>query len=446
MQTYEYTDIDIVKNKDFCNCISRCCNDEDKTAFLDGLFSYLKKLKLDKVLIRGHNRISTQNFVGTIKYKRFQLDILPKLLKKNNDTDYSTVLHSLIFMLSYTKKLDITTNSGKLSESKNPFLEILIREFAQSLYDCLKRITPKRYVNEENNLNYLKGKLKFNENIKYNSANEARFYCQFDEFSENNILNQLFLYVATCLYSISRDSKNKKILKLIIDYFCDIKFVHFNRYNIQKIRLSKNQQMFAKPFSLAKMFIEKSSVDISKNSIQNITLLWDMNILFEEFIYEVLKRNTKLNPVYQKGKRLLIETDSNKKYGNTFADMYVEQDNNKIIIDTKYKINSGENNDFKNEDIYQLMTYCLIHNSKKAVFVYPAEFTQDTTRYFLNTDKVDKLCKYKDEKIENIEEIYNNANKIISIQVDLKQELNRNTVNTIANYIEEQILSEKTFS
>jgi hypothetical protein len=81
-----------------------------------------------------------------------------------------------------------------------------------------------------------------------------------------------------------------------------------------------------------------------------------------------------------------------------------------------------------------------------AVFIYPAETNQSTTRYYLNTDNVDKLSKYSEYRFKNAKEIYNDANKVVSIKVDLKQELNKNTVNTIANYIEEQILSEKTFS
>ena len=86
MQTFEYKDIEI-DNKDFCNCLKHCETEDQKTQFLDGLFNYLKRLKLDKALVRGHRKISTQNFVGVIGYKKFQLDILPKLLRKSEDED-----------------------------------------------------------------------------------------------------------------------------------------------------------------------------------------------------------------------------------------------------------------------------------------------------------------------------------------------------------------------
>ena len=165
-------------------------------------------------------------------------------------------------MLSYTKNLDIKTNeNAKLANEKNPFIEILIKEFATSLFDSIKRLTPKRYVREEENLNYLKGKIKFSENIRYNCTNQAKFYCEYDEFSENNPLNQLFLFVSTCLYNISNNSYNKKLLKFIINYYSDISFVRFDKFKIQKIKLTRSQEFFKKPFNLAKMFVEKTSVD-----------------------------------------------------------------------------------------------------------------------------------------------------------------------------------------
>ena len=111
MQTYEFTDIDIKNDKEFCKNIAQCCNEESIPDFLDGFFSYLKKVKLDDALKRGYNSISTQNYVGVIRYKRFQIDILPKLLKRDESRDCNTVLSNLMFMLSYTKRLDINTTN-----------------------------------------------------------------------------------------------------------------------------------------------------------------------------------------------------------------------------------------------------------------------------------------------------------------------------------------------
>ena len=339
---------------------------EINDSYLDKLQAYLKCQKLESALKVTRHGIKTKSWVGVIKYKNLHLEILPKLISANDDR--STILKNLIFMLSYTKKLDIKTNdNAKLSTEKNPFIEILIREFAASLFEALKRLTPKRYVREEENLNYLKGKIKFSENIRYNCTNQAKFYCEYDEFSENNLLNQLFLFVSTCLYNISNNSNNKKTLKFIINYYSDISFVRFDKFKVRKIKLTRNQELFKKAFNLAKMFVEQTSVDLSKNKFENITLVWDMNKLFEEFIFELIKRKIpECKAIAQKPKRLLKRENVTRR--DTRIDILIQ--NPQVIIDTKYK-KFTDFDDISSADIYQVTTYCLLHNYKRAILLYP---------------------------------------------------------------------------
>lgn len=393
-----------------------------KDCDLNKLQSYLKCKNLEQVLKVTRHGIIAKSWVGVVKYKKHQIQILPKLICDNGNTE--NILKNLIFMLSYTKKLDIrTSDTAKLSNSKNPFIEILIREYAKSLFECLKRITPKKYVREEDNLNYLKGKIKFTENIRYNCVNQSKFYCEYDEFSENNILNQLFLFVSTCLYNISNDSYNKKTLKFIMNYYSDIKLVRFDRFKAEKIKLSRNQELFKKPFNLAKMFIEKTSVDLSKNKFENITLIWDMNKLFEEFVFEIMKKNESefgWKFIAQKRKSLLVSDDDKKR--NTYVDIFAENNNDRIILDTKYKIFIGTD-DFSNADVFQVSTYCLLHNTNKAVLIYPRwnKEVPNVPSFKLNTDEKNIKINFKTIDLcytnlkQHLEEIMDDIKEILKV-------------------------------
>lgn len=388
---------------------------------LVGLEKYLERNKLSAALKVTANAVKAKNYVGVIKYKNTQFEILPKLISEYEEEDKlsqeerveqnQTILKNLVFMLSYTKNLDIkSTSSAKLAKTQNPFLEVLIREYAESLFDCLKRLTPKNYIREEDNLNYLKGKLKFTENIRYNCANQAKFYCEYDEFSEDCVLNQLFNFVSICLHSISKDSNNKKLLKFIMNYYQDIKLVRFDKFKCKKIRLNRNQQLFKKPFELAKMFIEQSSVDLSKNKFENIALLWDMNKLFEEFLYQIIKKHISVDSVDAKVKKFLLKTPSCSHKRHTEIDILVDK---KLIIDAKYKkIETFDN--VANADMFQVSTYCLLNGLNEAILLYPLFGTERPkdieNEYRLNTlDKYDD-CNYK-LRIEFIDLKYNDLKK-----------------------------------
>lgn len=388
--------------------------------FVSNIERFLEKNALDNVLSFDRNHLKSSHYVGVIKYKNIQFEILPKLLSKGQDRD--KILKNLLYMLSYTKQLDIKDHEiANLTSCQNPFIEALIRVFAERLFDALKRFVPKNYEVFEENTIAFKGKLKIAENIRYNLANKSKFFCEFDSFTEDNSLNQLFLYVSTRLQLISQDPHNKKILKFIINTYSDISFRYFNYHDLKHIHLNRSQQAFKLPFSLAEMFLEHSSVDMSKHNFDNIALIWDMNVLFEEFIFEFLKRNREALGIYdvkyQKGRRLLKSKDNQHYYANTFIDMLITTKNNPsgIILDTKYKLKSDNYGDFDNADIFQVVTYCRLHNSNDAVLLYPStnDSVQDHT-YTLNTDSVTDTVQIKTAQINMQQDLRTSHNNLVN--------------------------------
>ena len=467
MRTLEYKEIKYKVSKESDE--QYCLKDEN---FRERFKNYLIKQNLSGAIAFQDGYIKTSSYVGVIKFKNFQLDIFPKLLGKfeeevnaqqfeiEEDNEETTKLSeseckslsdkkvveqitkNLIYMLSLTKKLDVKySEHANINCCKNPFLEVLIRDYAQSLFECLKRLTPRNYVREEDNLNYLKGKLKFTENIRYNHINKAKFYCEYDEFSENNELNRLFLFVSKCLFQLSKNSKNKQILSFIMNYFCDMPLVKTDRYKAEKIILTRNQKLFEHPFKLAKMFLQNISVDISQNRIKNITLLWDMNKLFEEFTAEILKKGlTKYKIEYQKKQTLLKNPDTNRSKGNTYVDIYLEkkiQKNNdaegnenkdkKIILDTKYKLST-----LNNSDIYQVCTYCLLHDTDNSILIYPKEINKEI---YINRIYVDVSNENLKDIVSSVKNQFENIIDIVeclhTIRPILKELKNNNKINKL---------------
>jgi len=355
------------------------------------LESFIESKNLSGAIKITPSKIKAQNYVGVVKYKKHQFEILPKFLAKE-EKDRETILKNLFYMLSFTKRLEIKdTDVAKLSTAKNPFLEVLIGIFAESLYENLLRFVPKNYVLHEENLPYLKGKLKFNEHIRYNNVNQARFYCEYDEFSEDNLLNKVFVYVATILSKISSSERNRRRLKQILNILSDVSFEVITPHQVKNLKLNRNQLRYEKAFKLAKMFIDNVSVDMSSNKIQTIAIVWDMNELFEEFIFRFMSKNchkiccSKIED--KKIKRLfnpprdLFDDKAEFKYkvGKTELDILVTLGQKQVIFDAKYKLHDGERNYFSNADMYQMITYEDIHNTNEAVLVYP----QTTDKPFL---------------------------------------------------------------
>lgn len=332
------------------------------------LKEFLDSKKLSKALDFKLSGIKTGSYVGVIKYADFQLNIIPKII---GDTD-SVCLENLAFMLSYTRQLTIhTTGQAQLTNCQNPFLEVLIAHYADVLLKALSRQVPHSYETRAENLATIKGKILFAQNIRHNFGNLARTYCQFDEFTPDNLINQTFKFVSHALHKLTSVSQTRQKLLKINAVYDEVTLRPITYTETQKIILQRNQTIFKEPLELAQMFLQNSTISLHNHTFTNLAILFDMNKLFEEFVYMALKRTyPKWNIKAQNSKRIIQSIGDIPDTAYTIRpDIIV---NGNTIIDTKYKIIDLPNKRPSESDIYQMLAYSRFYGIKNIILCYPA--------------------------------------------------------------------------
>lgn len=332
------------------------------------LKEFLDSKKLSKALDFKLSGIKTGSYVGVIKYADFQLNIIPKII---GDT-VSVCLENLAFMLSYTRQLTIhTTGQAQLTNCQNPFLEVLIAHYADVLLKALSRQVPHSYETREENLATIKGKILFAQNIRHNFGNLARTYCQFDEFTPDNLINQTFKFVSHALQKLTSVSHTRQKLLKINAVYDDVTLRPVAYTETQRIILNRNQTIFKEPLELAQMFLQNSTISLHNHTFTNLAILFDMNKLFEEFVYMALKRTyPQWNIKAQNSKSIIQSIGGIPDTAYTICpDIIV---NGNTIIDTKYKIIDLPNHKPSEADIYQMLAYSKFYGVKNIILCYPA--------------------------------------------------------------------------
>lgn len=100
---------------------------------------------------------------------------------------------NLLYMLSVSGDVPVRNRDiARLAVRQAPLSETLAAIFA----DCLRRkllLGPERaYQGQEANLRSFKGKLLIARQVQHNAAHRERFYCRYDEFSEDTVMNRVF--------------------------------------------------------------------------------------------------------------------------------------------------------------------------------------------------------------------------------------------------------------
>jgi len=259
----------------------------------------LKKYIIDTPLLHKYfkldwNILKSQQYCGILNFEDKDYYLLPKISENNDEQN----LDIFIYMLMYA--YDIKLENEEIASCKNEkhnILEVFIQLFAQRLFKEFGRGIYKEYVTEQDNLTTLRGKYLINENIKYNHV-KNKIYCEFDEFSMNNTLNQFFLFT---LKSLLPYTKNKKLLKqceLALDEVEDKQF----DINTLKINFHRLNLRYRDSFEFALLLLNKSVPLFAKDK-KSFAFLFDMNMLFEKFIARIVKEKYDDVEVLNKSKK-----------------------------------------------------------------------------------------------------------------------------------------------
>ena len=327
---------------------------------------FLQEKQMALALDFGLEGITTRAHVGIIQFADFQLNILPKIIGQ----EASVCLENLMFMLRYTKKLNIhTMDSAEISKTKQPFLEILIAHYANILLNALQRHIPHHYETKEENLPAVRGHILFAKNQMVNMGNLARVYCQFDEFTSDNLLNQTFKFVAQALCLLTAVPATRARLNKILAIYEDVELKAISYAQAKKILLNRNQLIFKDVLDLALLFLQHSTISLHNKTFTNLAILFDMNKLFEEFVAAALE---KAFPGQVQTQKSLTIIDSIDGYVNTSYSIRPDiLFRNDTIIDTKYKILDLPDNKPSDADIYQMLAYNRFFNRRNILLCYP---------------------------------------------------------------------------
>ncbi len=352
----------VLDNKTFCDLVDFVEENQLNPDF-EKAFTVFKK--------RGIRCIRVKNYVGVIETTNgVVVEILPKTFKplENRDASILEARGILFKMLKSLKNSPfINLSSAHVNASKNlPILEVFITNYLLELEKLLNRQLKGDYITTQDNINFLRGKLKLKENIKFNSIDKSKFYCEFDCFDTNTPPNKLIKSCLLKLLKSSCSSKNKnKINKILssfghIDRSTDFKSDFSFCDNRKRILIN-----YVKILEWSRIFLDNKSFTNFHGKSVNQAVLFPMEKLFESYIAHLLKKHFSSIEIKTQDKRYFLLNQKKHVEDENYSlnkfqlkpDIVINDD--KIIIDTKWKILNQENNkfDIKESDVYQMHAY-----------------------------------------------------------------------------------------
>lgn len=348
--------------------------------------------------------IHIKNFVGVIKLGDVLIEILPKIYNKNNvriNNDIKTEIYrNLYYMIN--KALKVPYNNidfNNYNVSSGMILDFFMNLFLKNLSLGLLKGPYRTYMREEENSNYLKGKLLVSKNIIKNPLN-TKVYSEFDNYTEDNIVNQIFKFVVQDMIKNTLWPENKMIGNKILMSLTDVSDVNITGSTFINLKNDRLLIDFKNLLDFARFYILNKSIDFTSPKENNVFIFnIDMNTVYQDYISELLKEysNDIFNhsKVYtQKSGKHLIYDNYNSGRLNLQPDISIENDNGiQVIIDTKYKrLSLGKpRKGVSDKDIYQMFGYYHKYEKPKIILLYPEYGAAVTDVYSFYLESKNKL-------------------------------------------------------
>ena len=340
----------------------------------------------------GGKFIQARNYVGVLQTKSgLTIEILPKIANKvdKNDTDKIDGLKNVFLkMLKSLKDFPFkSSNLAGLKTQNLPLLEIFISMFLRELEILVKKGIKSDYIILEDNLKFLKGKLNINEQIKRNTIHKERFYVEYSEFLSDIKINQIIKTTLKFLYKKSNSSKNQQKIREFLFIFDEVSTCSDYKNFFTNCTINRQVKHYEQTLLWCKIFLLGDAFTPHKGNDLALALLFDMNLLFESYVGNFIKKEH-VDIKLQHSKKHLVEEPMSFRLR---PDIFLE---GKFIADTKWKVinqddKEKEKNKISQTDLYQLYAYGKKHECDRLYLIYPKiDGTEQEPMEFKYDDKM----------------------------------------------------------
>lgn len=322
---------------------------------------------------------------------------------------------NLLYIISYTFDLiNLNYFEKKQLTENDSLIEIYVVVLLNWIENLFLKGLYKNYETHKNGLSAIKGKICMHDSI----SNRNKIVCEYDEISFSTIENKIMK--ATLHHIVSHTQINYSTRQRALLFYRllkEISLIHLTKSSFKNISMHRLNNHYKPIIELCELIFNNLRLDDNVGDTFFSSYIFNMNIVYENFLLKVLQRKLKGETVKKSSKNEWTDYASDNYLPQIQPDIFVK---NKAIIDAKYyKTPFTSKGNYISSHIYQLITYLKAYKIQNGYLIYPepengqivdSKYTIDNTNFNLISIPLNKeIC-----DIENaIDRI---ANEILTIK------------------------------
>ncbi len=295
------------------------------------------------------------------------------MIKRNN-----ILIKNIYYMLSYAfRVLNEPTYKHIKGENFKDAQNLLAAILAKGITHQLKQGLHREYIAKCETLPVMRGKLNIEGTIRNRIQRQRLLTCDFDEFSENNVFNQILKTTAFLLLRENSVSEEYKIaLKRAMLFLGNVDLIEPSSINWKRLRFQKNNESYEMLLNICYFIIEALLLTTEEGTYEMATFLDDHNMarLYERFILEYYRKH---HPYLKPASRIVkwaVDDGVTDFLPMMKTDITLRYRGKVLIIDAKYFSETMQtHSQFSSQSHHSAHLYQIFAYIKNAAVQYGAE-------------------------------------------------------------------------
>jgi len=305
--------------------------------------------------VSGEFVIKADSKVGFISVQGVQVNVAPRF-----------PIYNIFYFLGLLEEMKLDSEGVQISES-NDFLTVLFQSFIHSVASSTRKGLISGYVNREDSLQVLRGRIDFSRQAKRNPGSYFPFEVTFNDFVEDVPENQILKKALriSLKYGLQNRSLRNQAQNLLFNFKDVSEISQVPAWN--KSRLNSH---YWNALRLAELIISGNGFHETTGDIQINGFSIDMYKVFEDFVAKQLAERINSSDDLIATQRSL-SLDVGGIYREKPDVIWYRKGKPFQVLDTKYKQPEGETQQRDSlSDLRQAISYASLLGLKEAHIVY----------------------------------------------------------------------------
>jgi 5-methylcytosine-specific restriction enzyme subunit McrC len=268
-------------------------------------------------------------------------------------------------MLSYAFRVLNQSNFEDIATEEfdnlhNLFAAILAKGIGQQLKQGLYR----EYLDKRENMAVMRGKIDVSGTIRNKITRNHVLSCEYDDLSENNLLNQILKTTAMIILRHAKvDAEYKDVLKKEMLFFSNVDTIEPTLIRWASIQFQRNNQTYRMLISICQLILEGMLLTTEQGEYKLASFIDEQRMchLYEKFILEYYSKEFPSLSVNASQIPWALDNGIGTMLPIMQSDITLSHGNEVLIIDAKYYSHTTQVqydvHKLHSSNLYQIFTY-----------------------------------------------------------------------------------------